>query len=144
MSSLLVPAATTVLPAVAIAIPAATVEQTSRAETPWSHVFFDERFAEAQRLAQRLSGRNAPTPVQGDVTDLWARELEPVSRSSPLSMSGVTTESFYFCLKVLMSDRVPVDARATRIGTDLHFWTMHSRHHSQQGAISWQNHSRPA
>ena len=70
----------------------------------WDYVLFDERFAEARRLAAALSGITVPTPMQSDITAIWTRELAPASLVAPLTMAGVTTESVYFCLKILLAE----------------------------------------
>jgi hypothetical protein len=59
-------------------------------------------------------------------------------------MQGVTTESFHFCLKVLLSDQARVHAQVSRIDRDLHLWTMRTDNHFKNGTVSWQNPSRPA
>jgi hypothetical protein len=117
-------------------VPAATIAMPGGESLAWNYFFYDERFDAARRLAAALSGSTEPTPVQGDVTNLWTRELGPAALAAPMRMSGVTTESFYFCLKILMGDQGGVDAQVSRIGADLHLWTMHSRHHSKHGPMS--------
>ena len=108
----------------------------------WDYFFFDERFADARRLAGELSGTTELTPVQGDVTGIWTGGLERASLTAPMTMKGVTTESFYFCLKILLSDQARVDAQASRIDRDLHLWTIRTGGHFKNGTTSWQNHSR--
>lgn len=106
--------------------------------------FFDERFAEARRLAEELSGSIEPTPVQGDVTGTWTGGLGRASLMAPMTLQGVTTESFYFCLKILLSDQARVDAQVSRIDRDLHLWTIRTGNHSKNGMVSWQYLFRPA
>jgi len=106
------------------------------------HFFFDERFAEARRLARQASIRVAPTLVQGDVTSLWTGGLAHASLAAPLTLEGVTTESFYFCLKTLLLDHAGVSARVTRVDRDLHLWTIRTDNH-KKGTMSWPNLSRP-
>jgi len=105
-------------------------------------LFFDERFAEAGRLAQQLPGTVEPTPVQGDVTSFWTDGLACASLARPLVLMGVTTESFYFCLKTLLLDHAGVSARVTRVDRDLHLWTIRTDNH-KKGTMSWPNLSRP-
>lgn len=82
--------------------------------------FYDERFADARALAARTGA--AATSVTGDVTQVWTQGLKRASQTRPLALSGVTTESFYFCLKTLLQSHARVDARAERIGKDLYAW----------------------
>jgi hypothetical protein len=110
----------------------------------WDYVFFDGRFAAARRLAEQMSGITAPTPVQGDITAIWTRELAHASLVAPLTMAGVTTESVYFCLKILLADRASVDAQVSRLDRDLHLWTLRTHNHTRNRATSWQNRYRPA
>jgi len=107
----------------------------------WDYVLFDERFAEARRLAAALSGITVPTPMQGDITAIWTRELAPATLAAPLTIAGVTTESVYFCLKILLAEQASVEAQVTRIGRDLHLWTLRTEN-LKHGTMSWQNRSR--
>ncbi len=43
--------------------------------------------------------------VQGDITGIWTGGLARASLTAPMTMKGVTTESFHFCLKILLSDQ---------------------------------------
>jgi len=88
--------------------------------------FCDERFAKARRLAAELSACTALTPVQGDITELWNSYLRRASRQSSLNMRGVTTESFYFCLKIMIGEHARLNAQVTRVDQDLFLWTMRS------------------
>ena len=99
----------------------------SATKSPGPDFFFcDERFAKARRLAAELSGCTALTPVQGDITELWNSYLGRASRQSSLHMRGVTTESFYFCLKIMIGEHARLDAQVTRVDQDLFLWTMRS------------------
>ena len=99
----------------------------SATKSPGPDFFFcDERFAKARRLAAELSGCTALTPVQGDITELWNSYLGRASRQSSLHMRGVTTESFYFCLKIMIGEHARQDAQVTRVDQDLFLWTMRS------------------
>jgi hypothetical protein len=134
MSSLLLPNA----------VIAVSPDAPSRGWPACDYFFFDERFAEARRLAGELSGTTEPTPVEGDVTSIWTGGLGRASLTAPMTMKGVTTESFHFCLKILLSDQVRVDAQVNRIDRDLYLWTMRTDNHFKNGTVSWQNPSRPA
>lgn len=99
----------------------------SATKSPGPDFFFcDERFAKARRLAAELSGCTALTPVQGDITELWNSYLRRASRQSSLNMRGVTTESFYFCLKIMIGEHARLNAQVTRVDQDLFLWTMRS------------------
>jgi hypothetical protein len=132
MSSLFIPTA----------VISASAEVPSRSGLAWDYFFFDERFAEARRLAQELSGTAEPTPVQGDVTGIWTGGLGRASLTAPMRMKGVTTESFYFCLKILLSDQARIESQVSRIDRDLHLWTIGTDNHSKNGTVSWQSFSR--
>jgi len=129
-------------------IPNAMIAASADAPVPdglaWSYFFFDERFAEARRLAGKLSGTTEPTPVQGDITAIWTGELGRASLAAPMTMKGVTTESFYFCLKILLADQAKVEAQVSRIDRDLYFWTIRTDNHFKGATTSWQNHSHLA
>ena len=122
---------------------ASAADAPSRSGLAWDYVFFDERFAEARRLAREMAGVTAAIAVQGDITGVWTRELAQASLATPLTMTGVTTESFFFCLRILLADQGRVDAQVSRIGRDLHLWTLRTDNHSKHGTTSWQNRSRP-
>jgi len=95
-------------------------------EAPQGRVFFDPRFRDAKNLAAKFFSTGAATPVNSDVTALWVSELNGLSRLAPLSLKGVTTESFYFCLKTLLESRGAVDARIERAGRDIYVWSIRS------------------
>ncbi len=88
------------------------------------HVFFDERFSDARGLASRLEPLADLTPVQSDVTALWTGELKALSSQRSLALSGVTTESFHFCLKTLLQSEARVETRIRRVGRDLYAWSI--------------------
>jgi hypothetical protein len=114
---------------------AVTLARASATESPASDYFFcDERFAKARRLAAELSGCTALTPVQGDITDLWNTHLGSASRRSSLYLRGVTTESFYFCLKIMLGERASLDAWVARLDRDLYLWTILTGKHINNGA----------
>ena len=115
---------------------ASAADAPSRSGLAWDYVFFDERFAEARRLAREMAGVTAALPVQGDVTGVWTRELARASIATPLALTGVTTESFLFCLRILLADQGRVDAQVSRIGRDLHLWTLRTDNHSKHGTTS--------
>jgi hypothetical protein len=131
----------------AVFIPGAALAGSASAPSGWltpDYFFFDERFAQAWRLAEHLSGTTALTPVHGDITPIWTGGLGPATLTTPMTLQGVTTESFYFCLKILLGDQARVDAQVSRVDRDLHLWTIRTENHFKNGTVSWQNHSRRA
>jgi hypothetical protein len=97
-----------------------------RALNDGDHFFFDERFTEARRLAEELGETGTVTPVRGDVTGTWNTELKYVCRHTPLTLHGVTTESFYFCLEVMLQSHAEVKSQISRVNRDLFLWTIRS------------------
>lgn len=136
MSSLLVP------PAIVASRLEGPRAGTTSGEPAWHYVFVDDRFPAARQLASEVCGSTIPTPVLGDVTALWTGGLATASLVAPMALAGITTESFFFCLKTLLADRVRVDATTTRHDRDLHLWTILTDNHSKNGTMSWQNHFR--
>lgn len=94
--------------------------------TDGDYFFYDERFAEARRLAGRLYDAKPITPVKGDITGIWNAGLKHACLWSPITLRGVTTESFYFCLDVMLRSRAGVKSRITRVNRDLYEWTIRS------------------
>ncbi len=84
--------------------------------------FYDARFQDARAIALRLSPSAALTPVNGDISGNWVREFTYTAAKSPQTLRGVTTESFYFCLKTLLQPRGMSFARIERVSRDLHAW----------------------
>lgn len=82
--------------------------------------YYDERFADARALAARAF--SVATSVDSDVTQVWTQDLNRLSQMRALSLEGVTTESFYFCLHTLLQSHATVTMRAERIGKDLYAW----------------------
>jgi hypothetical protein len=100
------------------------------------YLFYDERFPAAQRLAREMAGADEIIPVRGDVTQLWNGILKPASQRSPLLLAGVTTGSFYFCLKTLMRSPGGLDLSTSRIDRDLIAWSIRSSQSNNQGIAS--------
>ncbi len=116
-SSLVVPSAVTL----------ANTSVSTTGQRAADYFFFDERFAKARRLAAELADSSPLTPVQGDITDVWNAGLNRAARHSQLTIRGVTTESFHFCLKIMVSEQTRVNTRIARLDRDLFLWTMHTR-----------------
>jgi len=116
MSSVLLPGAVISLSAAASsAIPAAQ-----------DYFFVDDRFAAGALQGGTISPSLAPIRVQADVTPVWTGLLAGGHIEAPLALRGVTTESFFFCLKTLLGRQVH-DSQISRIGHDLHLWTIRTR-----------------
>jgi hypothetical protein len=97
------------------------------------YLFYDERFPAAGRLAREIAGSDEIIPVRGDVTQLWNGILKPASQRSQLLLAGVTTGSFYFCLKTLMRSPKGLDLYTSRIDRDLIAWSIRSCQPDRQG-----------
>jgi hypothetical protein len=97
------------------------------------YVFYDERFPAAEGLARRMSESDAAIPVQGDITQVWNEMLKPASQRSPLMLAGVTTESFFFCLKTLLYSRAGLELSTSRISQDLFAWSMRTYQSNNHG-----------
>lgn len=78
-------------------------------------------------LAARFAAPDKLAPVRGDVTIWWTEGLNRLSQRAPLSLRGVTTESFYFCLKTLLQSHAGVDAEVRRVSRDLYAWSVRTR-----------------
>lgn len=63
----------------------------------------DERYAESRRLGARIAARGTPVlrVPSGDVTEVWLRHIDPVWRSNPVAVVGLTTRPVLFCLEQL-------------------------------------------
>lgn len=90
------------------------------------YAFFDERFEEARRVAASWSASNHPIAVQGDITPLWTDGLDRATRARALHLRGVTTESFRFCLGILVRDHADFDLHVSRLDRNLFLWKMHT------------------
>ena len=91
------------------------------------YFFYDTRFGLDAARAETLSASAQIIGVQSDVTGIWKGVLSLACRQGPVVMRGVTTESFHFCLRTMLADSARVESRISRVGRDLHEWTIHSR-----------------
>jgi len=91
---------------------------------PDDYAFFDERFGDARRLAASWWASNEPFAVQGDITPLWSSGLDRVTRERALQLRGITTDSFRFCLDILVREHADVAVRVSRLDRNLFLWTM--------------------
>ena len=101
--------------------------------TTADYFFFDERFIKARQLAAKLSNSKPLIPVRGDITELWNGQLKRACVESPLVMRGVTTESFYFCLRIMAGSIAGMESQVTRINRDLLLWTIRSNNKLKMG-----------
>jgi hypothetical protein len=115
------------VPLVSLAAPEVAADVLGVSESAASYLFYDERFREAEVLAAQFADPGALIPVQGDITSIWNHELSSVSRQAPMTMRGVTTESFCFCLEVMLQSHASVTSRIERINRDLFLWTVYSK-----------------
>ncbi len=90
------------------------------------YLFFDERFQRARRIAADWAHAGRPVGVHGDVTAVWNDGLDRLTRERQLLMRGVTAYSFYFCLRVLVSEHSALTAQVARIDRDLLHWSMYT------------------
>lgn len=88
------------------------------------YAFFDERFETARRLASSWSAATAPISVQGDVTAVWTDGLDRAAPERRLQLRGVTTESFRFCLGVLVGEHAHIGLQVSRLDRNLFLWMM--------------------
>jgi len=93
---------------------------------PSDYIFYDERFFEARQIAGKLSNTSPMIPVRGDITEIWNSGLNCACTQSHLMMRGVTTESFYFCLKVMVGSIAGMESQVIRINRDLFLWNIQS------------------
>ena len=105
------------------------------------NIFFDERFPRARLLAASWSDVDTLTAVQGDITPFWSDGLDRMCTESPVRLRGVTTDSFQFCLRILVGERADVDAQVTRLDQNLFVWTMSTLPKPNNGTTPWQSRS---
>jgi hypothetical protein len=90
----------------------------------WDYVFFDERFEQAHRVVAAWPASNGPIAVRGDVTAFWRGGLDRLARDYPLHLRGVTTDSFQFCLRILLGEHANLELRVSRLNPNLFSWIM--------------------
>jgi hypothetical protein len=66
-------------------------------------VLVDERHAQARSVGRRLasSGARVHTIPEGDVTQVWLRQIGPAWRNQPVAVAGLTARPALFCLEQL-------------------------------------------
>jgi hypothetical protein len=90
----------------------------------WDYVLFDERFEQARRLAASWSASNRLIGVRSDVTALWCGELDRLAPHHPLRLRGVTTDSFLFCLRILLGEHANLGVQVSRLDRNLLSWSV--------------------
>jgi hypothetical protein len=90
----------------------------------WDYVFFDERFEQAHRVAASWPTSNRPSGVRSDITPFWISGLDRLARNGPLHLRGVTTDSFQFCLRILLGEHANIDVQVSRLDPNLLSWIM--------------------
>jgi hypothetical protein len=86
--------------------------------------FFDPRFSDSAPALGDWVRASAIRAVNGDVTQVWNEDLKCLSGKVPLTLAGVTTESFYFCLQYLLQEKNTVTAETLRINRNLFAWVI--------------------
>jgi hypothetical protein len=69
-------------------------------------VIYDGRFAEPARFAKTAKALGLQAhAIDGDMTDLWYRELDALWRQEPTAIAGMTRHGPMFCFEMLARDR---------------------------------------
>jgi len=105
--------------AAGVALPPQTVA--AALGRPADYVFLDPRFGLA-RTDSFLAAPLAPILVNADVTPVWNSLLSHARFNEPLSLRGATTESFYFCLRVLLQEHAQIETGVHRAPGDSYWW----------------------
>jgi hypothetical protein len=85
-------------------------------------VFFDDRFATARQMAKQWAEPTRLVPVGSDITPVWNAWLKETCQRQVLALDGITTESFHFCLEIMVAERTRIESRIARIDRDLYLW----------------------
>jgi len=101
------------------------------------YAFFDERFPRAGRVAASWSASNRLVGVHGDITPFWSNGLDRTTRERPLTLRGATTESFRFCLGILVAEHAHFDVQGSRLDRNLFLWTMRTTPKFDRGTTPW-------
>jgi hypothetical protein len=102
----------------------------------WPERFvFDNRFAPARQMAQRMARQGILLgECSGDLTDLWYNHLDLQWRKSPMILAGMTTREGLFVLETLAADhrmrvvqRDELSVPDSAFGKSLYYWTIAPR-----------------
>jgi hypothetical protein len=76
---------------------------TERSASPFHAVVIDDRFAASREFGVRLAGDGARLHAidNGEITDLWLRDIRPTWRRGPVPVAGLTQAPVLFCLEQL-------------------------------------------
>lgn len=65
-------------------------------------LLIDGRFPQARKLGAHFAGRGAAVhATDGEITDLWLRQIHPAWRRKPVAIAGLTGSPTLFCLEQL-------------------------------------------
>lgn len=68
-------------------------------------VIYDERHASSRAFAAEVARLGAPVhAIQGDITELWFRDLDARWKKQPVAIAGLTEHGALFCLERLSWD----------------------------------------
>lgn len=91
------------------------------------YLFYDERFSFVRKAIQKQTTRlnsNRIIPTRGDVTDIWNHRLKQTGFDESLTLQGMTTESFLFCLERLLHTNHQVETTVQRVDRDIYVWSL--------------------
>jgi len=92
------------------------------------YLLFDARFQSASENLHGFSSSGKQIQVNGDVTDTWNNVLKTVVGENEVWISGITTESYYFCLSQLLDEHSDIEETAMqRYDHDLWVWSIRSK-----------------
>jgi hypothetical protein len=88
-------------------LPLGALAATARAAEPLQlhRAVYDSRFAAGRAFAAEARAKGwTAVAIEGDVTDLWCRHLDPRWRQGPAPVAGVTAANSLFVLERLAWD----------------------------------------
>ena len=91
------------------------------------YLFYDERFSFVRKAVQKQTSQlntNRIIPTRGDVTDIWNQKLKQTRCDESLTLQGMTTESFLFCLEHLLQTNHKVETMVQRVDRDIYVWSL--------------------
>ena len=88
------------------------------------YLFLDERYSDSASVAKQIKRVGKLVSVRGDVTPVWNNLLKSASQEQNLTLSGITGESFYFCLQRLLHSSSRLHAEIEKIDEDFYAWSI--------------------
>lgn len=91
------------------------------------YLFYDERFSFVRKAVLNQTTQlnsNRIIPTRGDVTDIWNHRLKQTRSDESLTLQGMTTESFLFCLEHLLQTNHKVETTVQRVDRDIYVWSL--------------------